>query len=260
MEFEPERAPRPAYLTPTEEYAVANAAHEVAETGRLNLSAISSFNQVHMTDIQDAGRQFMAQAQVLSARGHGFPMVELAEGPPVPVDLLNSFTQPAWLGRVPDLRHLPEEEIDRILQTAPNALTRTGLRFAEATIEEAKQSFGYKLRDYLMTRVVSARGLFSSQTGGIPTGTHAVPGLTLRVNSNDSNLQILYSPAFFIDIQMVFGNHLSTPVDGHITPGIYIFGARGRALPTTFEPVQYSGWSLLREREVSSARSSKRQG
>jgi hypothetical protein len=69
----------------------------------------------------------------------------------------------------------------------------------------------------------------------IPPAGPASPGLPFRVETRSSGLRIHWSPAYFFEPDNVFTFGLSTPVDGWLAPGRYIFGAVGPGLPLVWE-------------------------
>ncbi len=75
------------------------------------------------------------------------------------------------------------------------------------------------------------------QRGGPPPTTHQPPspgsGLSFEVHTRLSGKTVYYSPAYFLNPNLVFG-HPSTPVRGSLPPGRYVFG-----IDRTFAPDEY---------------------
>jgi hypothetical protein len=74
----------------------------------------------------------------------------------------------------------------------------------------------HRLAPFLAARIATGKD------PGLPPQT----GFPFRVETpGRSRLRIHYSPAYFFDPTNIFGDKLSTPVDGILLPGRYVFGA-----------------------------------
>jgi hypothetical protein len=151
-----------------------------------------------------------------------------------PLDVYNSALPVNIRNNRGTLRSEPLSRVRILLSEAKNYATLAGFNVLDLPRDVARQNFEHGLEEFIIHRTKSARG-FNGVPGGVTPGTASVPGLNIIVNTLNSNLHILYSPAFFPAIQTPLGNMLSTPVTGNIGPGIYIFGAQGGAIGTKFE-------------------------
>jgi hypothetical protein len=229
----PAQQPAPRSLPQQEQEALRKASEQAATTGRLNLQGIANTASVFVQDIDDLVERFSDQTQALRQAGIDCPMVMLGIETFAPLDIAGSTK-----ARVQRLHLLTAALFQRLVSDAAHDAASAGFNLTYADPATAQVNFGSLLTQFLIHRTESALGFFSA--GGVPgPGSTALPGANVVVRTNAPNLQVLYSPAFFPNVQTGFGNGLSTPVNGAVNPGRYVFGASGPTIGVRFETTQY---------------------
>lgn len=121
-------------------------------------------------------------------------------------------------------------------------VTTATIRYAEAALDDPAGAVGEQSQPVELRPQTEARGFLRRRlaaflerrvvaqhndgSGNGSPSSPGSPGLAFRVATKASGLRVHYSPAFFQD-SLLFGNALTTPVDGWLQPGRYIFGAVG---------------------------------
>jgi hypothetical protein len=117
--------------------------------------------------------------------------------------------------------------------------------------DKAAEFFVNRLIDFLHPRIASGGGenggektegkkTRGKKTGGKKTGHPysftggTTPGLLFRVTTNTPGLQVHYTHAFYLKPSYVFGGP-TTPVDSHISTGLWHFGTSQSNGPVTFD-------------------------
>ena len=228
-------APQPARrsLPQQEQEALRKASEQAATTGRLSLQGIANPSGVFVQDIEGLVERFSDQTQALRQAGIDCPMVMVGVETFAPIDIAGSTKT-----RVQRLPLLSTALFQRLVNDAARDAASAGFNVTYVDPAIAELNFGSLLTQFLIHRTESARGFFSAAAAPGP-GSTALPGANVVVKTNASNLQVLYSPAFFPNVQTGFGNGLSTPVNGAVNPGLYIFGASGPTIGVRFETTQH---------------------
>ena len=157
---------------------------------------------------------FDRQQRVLSHLDLGFPCVEMPKGVPLPVAL-----------KVGDPNEKVETARPRLLREVEN-LIGGDWQVRGHHPEKARGFLRHRLAPFLAARIAT------SKDAGLPPHT----GFPFRVETpGRSQLRIHYSPAYFFDPTNVFGDVLSTPVDGILLPGRYVFGAMAPETPLKWD-------------------------
>jgi hypothetical protein len=107
-----------------------------------------------------------------------------------------------------------------VIRQVAEALERAGREIEYWPPSFMREVFCAKLADFLRVRMEAVRG----QIFRPKWLNRKELGLSVTVSSPTQGLKIVYSPAFFLTCN-TFGNRLSSPVHGHLQPGIYYFGA-----------------------------------
>jgi hypothetical protein len=126
-------------------------------------------------------------------------------------------------------RPFEREVVDRPLNTIAEDRKVDGL-----DVEFWPRDFVAQLFSEWLFRFLEIRISFSSRKRWFrPPPSTAGPGLAVTVNTLNHGLKVLCSPVMLLRRRTAFGNSLSTPVTGHLHPGIYVFGAEGPAIGGT---------------------------
>ena len=155
-----------------------------------------------LRDVERTVQRYTDQDRFLRGFGLGVP-VFLVGDDYVPVDL----------------------EVDNWGYLSPSTVDSAVRNFAEApnplpsdVVEPDRAESGFRrgLQRFLATRLFPAHGK--------PAGPTAPVGYDFEVATKTPGLQINYSPAYFVNRNLVFGVP-STPVRQYMQPGRFIFGA-----------------------------------
>lgn len=230
------------HVTPGERAILQRAAELAASTGKIDLGQLRGASKVFLLDVEEASLRFFHQLALLTHLGRECPFVELEQGIKSPLDIVASM--PAGISHNA-FRSISGFQVVTQIRIAKMIGTQAGLKVKLFDGPSARTAFSSLLTGFLQQRVESSRGTLkgvvsgSGGSGNYP-GLAISPGLNLKVSTRASGLQVLYAPAFFVSLQTVFGNSLSTPVVGTIIPGTYVFGAQGTSTPATFEKAMYA--------------------
>jgi hypothetical protein len=177
------------------------------------VAPVDGGDDITLEDVHDSLELFNRQKRVLEHLGLAFPCAEIP-GAPLPVALP--------LGD-------PNEDVDaaraRLIRDSDRA------RFGETPVrpyhpDEARAFVRQRLGPFLAPRIATAT----------VTAASVGPGFQYRVETpGRRGLRIHYSPAYFFNPTNVFGNMLSTPVDGLLLPGRYVFGTTLPPASPTFD-------------------------
>jgi hypothetical protein len=218
---------------------LSQAAEQAAIRGKLDLSLLPGSAAIFLDDVREHSLRFFDQITVLDAIGQKCPAVDLPPTGPSPIDIRRTVpsTVPQTLGTIQSIQRAT---LVSLLQTAQQVAHQAGFKVLSIKSAHARGAFSALMTEFLVQRVESSGGVLSggSAGGGYP-GSAVTPGLNVIVKTQGYNLRILYSPAFFVSLQTAFGNSLSTPVSGNISPGTFIFGAQTKGRPAVFENTQY---------------------
>lgn len=195
------------------------------------LHPISS--HLHLGDLSPAFLRFKEQGEVLDQLGLPQPIAYTDFGEIV-IDVYSSSIGPTAPLHSGSLKSVPLSRVSKLVQTADMNVSLAGFKTSTVSTDDAKDNFKKGFTDFLTHRTETSLGAHGAVKGNAP-GTPALPGLNIVVNTINNNLQVLFSPAFFLTVQTVFGNGLSSPVQGALGPGLYVFGAQGHKIPLTFE-------------------------
>jgi hypothetical protein len=125
--------------------------------------------------------------------------------------------------------------LDYLMQSLSRT-SETNLRLARAS--EVLESTEVLLGSFLSYRISWFRQLFRQPPSSNQGNTNN-QFLTITVNTKNPGLRLSSSPAYFINWTF-FGNP-TTPLNGPILPGSYIFGGDGSLLPSfTVDPVKFN--------------------
>ena len=207
-------------------------------TGDLDLTISANSPSIFIRDVGPTVRRFYDQAGTLESLGIRQPIAQ-TETSSIVLDVLAS-SQSNPTGRTTGtLRSVPFGNVSDMAYRARQDAILAGFKVTDVSRPTAEKIFEEELQDFLVHRTEASIGMHGVSGGISNPGTALHPGLSVVVNTKGASLQILYSPAFFLTIKTVFGNSLSTPVYGSISPGLYVFGTQGPSVPLTFEPQQY---------------------
>jgi hypothetical protein len=170
---------------------------------------------LELQDVHSSLEQFNRQHRVLLHLDVGFPCVDVPGGVPLPVAL--SLEAP-----------------DEDAETARVRLTGESeqLRLGDGEVhphhpDEARGFLRRRLAPFLASRIATGRdAALAPPNNGFPFRVET-PGRT--------GLRVHYSPAYFFDPTNVFGSVLSTPVDGLLLPGRYVFGTMAPPASPTWD-------------------------
>lgn len=218
-----------------------DAAQRAAESGMLNLSWLRGEDKIPFNDIRRAAAHFDYQTRVLDS--YGIPQPCLIAGPwthedefsddaaIIPVNMIDELGEPRanyGEGHADYVKSVVSQHVD--------SLYRAEMPVAYWPSPLMRSSFAEGMFKFLRARIEAFRRRFFPFAPLRPTP----PGLAVTVKCQNHGLKILCSPAFFLT-ETAFGSGLSTPVTGHLQPGIYIFGSQSRdsdvVWETALEPI-----------------------
>jgi len=170
------------------------------------------------------------------ARDLDVPVVGLrTDFGPIPVSTKSSYGPLASI--VTMMRHQDRELVRDLFNTNAESCAAQDPNFAPVHVDEAEESAHSNLRGFLAFRFwgwknrQSELGDAGSIRFGDQAGDYAAGyGLKVRVFSQLPGLRIHIAPAYFIDNWLFFG-HPTTPVEGCVLPGRYVFSADGPMMP-----------------------------
>ena len=176
------------------------------------------------------GCQRMAE-EFASARRMERPIVCVETGTlPIPI----SVSQ-LGLGSAQFLRTLTKRNAslarDMVMSTIDDAISQDP-NLRKQTVEEAEETASFNLRTFLSFRYWGWKNRSEGVSDGyVNIGQRYADaatggGLKVRVFTRNPGLRIKAAPAYFIDDLLFFG-HPTSPAEGYLLPGRYIFFADG---------------------------------
>ncbi len=138
-----------------------------------------------------------------------------------------------------DYRHsFMDERLFRLVagikNSTNNYVTIQSLEFVKSNVKKALSSFiEMRHASFFNQGITNKISSFFRRNGGSPPNLSGVSNskyLTVKVNTNNHGLDIEASPAYFVKWKK-FGSPTS-PIEGYLIPGTYIFAGSGIGLPT----------------------------
>jgi hypothetical protein len=214
--FDPDRPPRASAKPPRVKLASPTYDSYEEETDEPDSSAI-------MAAFEPAIQRFTRQAKALDGANHPFPCI-WTDGDrrgPVPVDM-DAFL--AVLGVDAVLKLQSDLSMEALVKELQQAVKRLGLEPTQAPVDDVRHYFRTRLTDFIARNEAKVPGGKDSRHRSVPPAGNVGARLPFRVITETRGLRVHYSPAYFFDPTSVFGGP-SSPVDGFLAPGRYIFGA-----------------------------------
>lgn len=185
------------------------------------------YERLFLDDVRLSVSLFWGQVRAI---GESLPCVLLDEGAPVPVDVLGTARG------LPQGRGKSRQELQPI---TAEFLESLGLRVGFYSASEAEGFIFDRLTEFLRSRLKGPRSESISLRDEIQILPPS-PGLSFTVETLTHGLRVHYSAAYFFNPHNVFGSSLTSPVDGWIQPGRYVFGVAGGPYATpTFDTGEY---------------------
>jgi hypothetical protein len=196
------------------------AAYLVPQYRRETLLGALALTDAPLGDVSAYVKHFDDQEQACLQARLSFPCIHIPDGVPVPIALpTDVFGQSA------------ETMVDALFQEV-GPIDYHGHYLKPYHPSEARGFFRQRLGAFLAPRI---------GTKTSPPGPEA--SFPFRVETpGRSGLRVHYSPAYFFDGHNVFGNTPSSPVDGLLPSGRYVFGAA--------YPPERPTWDFSAEYEV----------
>jgi hypothetical protein len=159
-----------------------------------------------LIDVHRTLDRYRAQEVALADLGLEFPVVVVG-GSALPIDL---GLQPAGEGRPV----ISSDDIAALIDSTQRDIAQSRYEVTLISLRDASKFLKKGLAKFLRSRM-------SGKTKDAPTVEQAI---RFMVRTESSGLTIHCSPAYFFDRGLVFGGP-STPVEGWLPPGRYVFGA-----------------------------------
>lgn len=174
--------------------------------------------EIPLADVQHSVERFASQAEALDRRGMPTPVLFSREGPVAPVDIGLPSLHRERRGYLDD--DFPEPLVSILFEIS---LSRA---YGAGAVELLDRGQSHELVERRLGEFIAARidNSVSRSDGSGPGLAYATPGYPFTVTTSTPERRIHYSPAYFINTNLVFGGSLST-VTGHLNPGRYTFGA-----------------------------------
>lgn len=193
-------------------------------------------------DLYETVGQFRHLSAVCSIAGREIPCAVIEESPPLPFNFLSRVMPEPFL---PD--HVGLLDYLQRIELAPQVLEGMGFESEWLSSGEASEAFHEHLWRFIHARLVGFRepDAFRDATRVAivpPPGDSASQltlGLNFSVHTQSEGLKVYYSKAAVLDPQY-FGQP-STPVEGLIGTGVFLFGAaKVGALPQFDRTTKYT--------------------
>lgn len=178
---------------------------------------------VALADVSATTERYLIQESLSIRYGIPIPAVVVDAEDPLPTSVF-----PVMPGGSDTPDDLPYNGVT-LAAAARGRLARDVERAGASTVDLAPEDARRHVRSRL-ARFLERR-LAAQEKAADPSA----PGLPFRVMTRGSGLRIHWSPAYFFEPGHVFAFGLSTPVDGWLAPGRYIFGAVGPTQPLEWE-------------------------
>lgn len=183
--------------------------------------------ELPLDDIAEAAARFGAEVGQAESEDRPVLAVMMDAGPPLPVDVRGMIDARLGEGGF--------EARTTDFQSLENLLNSRGLPTRRLTVPDGRQAFLLRLRRFTFARLIG--GLLVPRTP--PARAPRLKGrLGFRVFTATHGLRVRYAPASILGEGTVFGSPTS-PVDGELLPGRYIFGAEGPNTPLVWDPGEY---------------------
>jgi len=194
---------------------------------------------LYRADIELNTDRFLRQVRLVQEHDAFFPCISIRNlASPIPVDLFSivEFTD------VFDRRDVTAS-IEYVLQRIRILLERADLTFKPMRPADAVNLFKNLLEEFVYVRMIAEERhgtLFSRLFRRRRPTKASADFLNFEVFSKTKDLTVRYSPAYFVNPNLVFGAPTSptSPVVAPIMPGRYIFGLADRDFPDFF-PQEY---------------------
>lgn len=185
------------------------------EKGALHLLRHES---IFMSDIENACSIFQRQLQYHSSFDHACLFLPDVDAP-IPM-------------RYSGLRDFMFDQKGSMIEDISTLFLRAKIKVDFLDARTAVGGFCHHLQRFLTARLK----YFGGNTA---YPANARPMFLFRVDCAHNHGRVHYSPAYFFDPSLVFGAP-STPVHGHIYPGIYLFGVMYPGQQVTFDAAKFS--------------------
>lgn len=174
--------------------------------------------EVPLADVQHSLERFAVQAGALDRRDFPTPVLYASEGLLAPIDI--GLPAPTSGRREYDGDDFPGPLVEILFDMTRQGAN--GVRSVELVHgDQARELVERRLGEFLGARIDNSLG------GDDEYGqqqAYAPPGYPFTVTTSTPGRRVHYSPAYFINTNLVFGGGLST-VTGYLNPGRYTFGA-----------------------------------
>lgn len=140
-----------------------------------------------------------------------------------PVDIVQTLgMESKGIGEINMQDYFARVKVEQAIEIAVHLTESAGLRLTAISLNDADKIFANGVKDVLSKR----RSMELAPTSEFLMGqSETVSGIRVTVHTESSGLELVYSPAYFIQYNQRFGGGLSTPVESTVGPGRYIFGA-----------------------------------
>ena len=166
------------------------------------------------------------------------PGVAYDTGELVPVDTFHSFLSEEERSVWETIGNVPSRILRDMNKRALDFISQCGLTPQRLGVTDAVRGFSQGLTNFLKKRVSTPPSVSEAYTKSRIEKPVSPPKIYIEVHSQRSGLKILYAPAYFLVFGAGFGGP-STPVRGHLPPGLYIFGGEDGSNFRSFDNVPY---------------------
>jgi hypothetical protein len=175
--------------------------------------ALGNRAKIEVDDVQASLAGYRSQDKMLEAVGRGVPCVDVEGDDPLPLWLLDPSGS--------------AESLFLALDSPATFIGETSEAIREHTRANAKDFLRRRLASFLSFRLLARSRAGAPPTAGVDPDPGRSPSTNFRVETPGRvGWRVHYSPAYFLDPYHQFGSNLSTPVDGFLRPGRYVFGAK----------------------------------
>jgi hypothetical protein len=186
---------------------------------RLSLSSPAIF----LADVKSDVEQFGAQLRFCRKRNLLFPCYTIEGRDPIPIDFgtrLGPYRRA--LTKLPDFVLEGFYHPNKFASARIPFSQESHVGFAVFEPEEVRSFFKNRLVRFLATRF----------KWGLPLGAGVLgpPGFPFEVVTSSSGLRVHYSRVFLFNPNAVFGSRRTSPVDGYLNSGNYMFGVSGPSI------------------------------
>jgi hypothetical protein len=184
---------------------------------------------VHLADVQEGVRRFWSEYKLAEQRdGRMLCVIGVGDTDPIPIDSRSALAAPTTIGGDLAARIVNTDRPWLDLGLLREAVGRTGLETEALDRGDAGNSFISNLTDFVFNRLL---GTAFGPGNGAPDRPMTPQRLLFRVHANSDGLRVHYDPVYLHSGGgTVFGQPTS-PVDGELLPGKYIFGVATYGAP-----------------------------